>query len=55
MILILNSLAQYFYMLNESLPKYEDYGSIDQKAIYVIFQGNTPRFTYHLKKSYDRR
>jgi hypothetical protein len=42
MILISNNLAQYFYMLNESLPKYEDYDSIDQKAIYVIFQGNTP-------------
>lgn len=39
---ILNSLAEYFHMINESLPKYEDPDSVEQKPIYVIFEGNAP-------------
>jgi hypothetical protein len=40
MLLILNSLAKYFHMTNEALPKYDDHDSIEQKPIYVIFEGS---------------
>jgi hypothetical protein len=40
MLSILNSLAEYFHMMNEELPKYVDQDSIEQKPIYVIFEGN---------------
>jgi hypothetical protein len=29
MLSILNSLAEYFYMTNEALPKYDDHDSIE--------------------------
>jgi hypothetical protein len=38
MLSILNSLAEYFHMVNETLPKYDDYDSIERKPIYVIFE-----------------
>jgi hypothetical protein len=40
MLSILNSLAEYFYMTNEALPKYDDHDSIEQKPVYVIFEGS---------------
>jgi hypothetical protein len=42
MLSILNSLAEYFHMTNEALPKYEDHDSIEQKLIYVIFEDSKP-------------
>jgi hypothetical protein len=42
MLSILNSLAEYFYMTNEALPKYDGYNSIEQKSIYIIFEGSKP-------------
>jgi hypothetical protein len=42
MLSILNSIAEYFHMLNESLPTYDDHDSIEQKPVYVVFEGNTP-------------
>jgi hypothetical protein len=42
MLSILNSLAECFYMMNETLPKYDDHDSIEQKPIYVIFNGSKP-------------
>jgi hypothetical protein len=40
MLSILNSLAEYFHMMNKALPKYDDHDSIEQKSIYVIFEGS---------------
>jgi hypothetical protein len=37
MLSILNCLAEYFHMMNETLPKYGDHNSIEQKPIYIIF------------------
>jgi hypothetical protein len=42
MLSILNNLAEYFHMTNETLPKYDDHDSIEQKPIYVIFEGSKP-------------
>jgi hypothetical protein len=42
MLSILNNLAEYFHMMNETLPKYDDHDSIEQKPIYVIFEGSKP-------------
>jgi hypothetical protein len=42
MLSILNSLAEYFYMTNEALPKYDGHNSIEQKSIYIIFEGSKP-------------
>jgi hypothetical protein len=42
MLSILNSLAEYFHMTNEALSKYDDHDSIEQKHIYVIFEGSKP-------------
>jgi hypothetical protein len=42
MLSILNSLAEYFHMMNEALPKYEDHDSIEQKPIYLIFEDSKP-------------
>jgi hypothetical protein len=44
MLSILNSLAEYFYMTNESFPMYDDdHDLVEQKLIYVIFEGNKTR------------
>jgi hypothetical protein len=43
MLSILNSLAEYFYMTNEALPKYDGHDSIEQKLIYAIFEGSKSR------------
>jgi hypothetical protein len=40
MLSILNSLAKYFHMTNEALPKCDGHDSIEQKPIYVIFEGS---------------
>jgi hypothetical protein len=40
MLSILHSLAEYFHMTNEVLPKYDGHDSIEQKFIYVIFEGS---------------
>jgi hypothetical protein len=41
MLSILNSLAEYFHMTNEELPvNDDDHDSVEQKPIYVIFEGN---------------
>jgi hypothetical protein len=40
MLSILNSRAEYFHMMNEALPKYNDHDSIEKKLIYVIFEGS---------------
>jgi hypothetical protein len=40
MLSILNSLAEYFHMTNEALHKYDGHDSIEQKHIYVIFEGS---------------
>jgi hypothetical protein len=51
MLSILNRLAEYFHMTNEALSKYDGHDSIEQKLIYVIFEGSKPgEFTYHSKK-----
>jgi hypothetical protein len=42
MLSILNSLAEYFHMTNKVLPKYDGHDSIEQKLIYVIFEGSKP-------------
>jgi hypothetical protein len=42
MLSILNSLVEYFHMRNEALPKYDGHDSIEQKHIYVIFEGSKP-------------
>jgi hypothetical protein len=42
MLSILNSLAEYFHITNEALPKYDDHDSIEQKLIYVIFKDSKP-------------
>jgi hypothetical protein len=42
MLSILNSLAEYFHMMNEALPKYDDHDSIEQEPIYIIFEGSKP-------------
>jgi hypothetical protein len=42
MLSILNSLAKYFHISNEALPKYDDHDSVEQKLIYVIFEGSKP-------------
>jgi hypothetical protein len=42
MLSILNSLAEYFHMMNEALPKYDGHDSIEQKFIYVIFEDSKP-------------
>jgi hypothetical protein len=41
MLSILNSLAEYFHMTNESLSMNDDgHDSVEQKSIYVIFEDN---------------
>jgi hypothetical protein len=40
MLSILNSLAEYFHMTNEAVPMNFDHDSVEQKPIYVIFEGN---------------
>jgi hypothetical protein len=40
MLSILNSLAGYFHITNEALPKYDNRESKEQKPIYVIFEGS---------------
>ena len=47
---ILNSLAEYFHMTNESLPKCEDPESIEQKPLNVVLRVMHRESTYHLKK-----
>jgi hypothetical protein len=42
MLSILNSLTEYFHMMNEALPKYDGHDSIEQTPIYVIFEGSKP-------------
>jgi predicted secreted acid phosphatase len=42
MLSILNIIAEYFHMMNEALPKYDDHDSIEQKHIYVIFKDSKP-------------
>jgi hypothetical protein len=39
---ILNNLAEYFHMTNKAMSKYDDHDSIEQKPIYVIFEGSKP-------------
>lgn len=39
---ILNSLAEYFHMINESSQQNEEYEQMEHKPIYVIFEGSTP-------------
>jgi hypothetical protein len=39
---MLNSLAEYFHITNEVLPKYDSHDSIEQKPIYVIFEDSKP-------------
>ncbi|KAG2611557.1 hypothetical protein PVAP13_4KG105000 [Panicum virgatum] len=42
MLAILNSLAEYFHMINEKIqPKYSSI-NIEKKPIYVIYRGKTP-------------
>jgi hypothetical protein len=43
MLSILKSLAEYFHMTNEALPKYDGHDSIEQKPIYIIFEGSKSR------------
>jgi hypothetical protein len=43
MLSILNILTEYFHMTNEELPKYDDHDSMEQKPIYVLFEGSKPR------------
>jgi hypothetical protein len=50
MLSILNSFVEYFHMTNEALPKYDDYDSIEQESIYVIFEGSKPRVYISFKK-----
>jgi hypothetical protein len=41
MLSILNSLAEYFHMTNKALLIFDDnHDSVEQKPIYVIFEGN---------------
>uniref|UniRef100_A0A0A9G5S1 Uncharacterized protein n=1 Tax=Arundo donax TaxID=35708 RepID=A0A0A9G5S1_ARUDO len=42
MLSILNSLAEYFHMINGLLPMSENPEIIEQKALYVIFNGKMP-------------
>jgi hypothetical protein len=42
MLSILYSLAEYFHIMNEALPKYDGHDSIEQTPIYVIFEGSKP-------------
>jgi hypothetical protein len=51
MLLILNSLAEYFHMINETLPKYEDHDSIEQKPIHVIFEGSEPGVFHIIRRN----
>jgi hypothetical protein len=39
---ILNSLTEYFHIMNEALPKYDGHDSIEQKPIHIIFEGSKP-------------
>ena len=50
MLAILNSLAEYFYMINRKLQQKEPSSNIEKKPIYVIYRGKHQEFIYHLKK-----
>jgi hypothetical protein len=43
MLAILNSLAEYFYMINGKIQPKESSGNIEKRLIYVIYRGKTPR------------
>ena len=49
MLAILNSLAEYFYMINGKIQPKEPSGNIEKKHIYVIYRGKHQEFIYHLK------
>ncbi|KAJ1255942.1 hypothetical protein BS78_K131400 [Paspalum vaginatum] len=42
MLSILNSLAEYFYMMNSKIPSTEDIEYIEKRPLYVIFEGKMP-------------
>ena len=42
MLAILNSLAEYFHMINGKIQPKEPSSNIEKKAIYVIYRGKTP-------------
>jgi hypothetical protein len=52
---ILNSLAKYFHMTNEALPKYDGHDSIEQRPIYVIFEGSKPGVYISLEEIIGRK
>ena len=43
MLAILNSLAEYFHMINGKIQPKEPSSNMEKKAIYVIYRGKTPR------------
>jgi hypothetical protein len=43
MLAILNSLAEYFHMINEKIQPKEPSENIEKKQIYVIYRGKTPK------------
>ncbi|KAJ1255943.1 hypothetical protein BS78_K131500 [Paspalum vaginatum] len=42
MLSILNSLAEYFHIMNSNIPSTEDLESIEKRPLYVIFEGKMP-------------
>ena len=42
MLAILNSLAEYFHMINGKIQPKEPSGNMKKKPIYVIYRGKTP-------------
>ena len=42
MLAILNSLAEYFHMINGKMQPKEPSSNMEKKAIYVIYRGKTP-------------
>jgi len=42
MLVILNSLAEYFHMINEKIQPKDPSINIEKKPIYVIYRGKTP-------------
>ena len=42
MLAILNSLAEYFHMINGKIQPKEPSSNMEKKAIYVIYRGKTP-------------
>ncbi|KAJ1255944.1 hypothetical protein BS78_K131600 [Paspalum vaginatum] len=43
MLSILNSLAEYFHIMNSKIPSTEDLEYIEKRPLYVIFKGKMPR------------